>query len=181
MTILGIIALISGVAGVLLTIKQSIWCWPMALVSVVTSGYEFLTAKLYGDTALQFFYFLSGVYGWVFWQKHSNTDFKVSNTPIRTIPALVIFTAIQIILYYFLLTFLKGDKIIYDSVLTALSITVTYMMTKKWIENWICWVIIDFAYIGLYLSKNLYLYAVLYFIFSLMAINGYIIWKRKKS
>lgn len=179
MTILGIIALISGIAGVLLTIKQNIWCWPMALVSVITSGIEFYQSKLFGDMALQVFYFVSGIYGWFFWNIKTKVLFDVSLTPRKKILPLIVFTAIQYTVYYYLLSFLKGDKIIYDAILTALSITATYMMTKKWLENWICWVAIDFAYIGLYISKELYLYAVLYFIFAIMAFAGYLNWKKK--
>lgn len=181
MTILGIISLVFGVAGVLLTIKQSIWCWPAALLSVVTSGFEFFESRLYGDFALQIFYFISGVYGWVYWDKNKNKEFIVALLPIRSIIPLLSITILQAILYYFLLSYFKGDKVIFDSILTACSITATYMMTKKWLENWFFWVLIDFAYVILYISKELWLYAVLYFTFTLMAAYGFYTWKKQKS
>ena len=63
------IALITGVLGVLLTIFESIWCWPTALVSVVISGATFFNQRLFGDFGLQIFYFISGIYGWIYWGK----------------------------------------------------------------------------------------------------------------
>lgn len=181
MSILGIIALVFGIAGVLLTIKQSIWCWPTALISVVTSGYEFYESRLFGDMALQVFYFVSGVYGWIYWEKNKNKEFSVTTLPKKWIAPLLIITAAQAIIYYFLLCYFKGDKVVLDAILTACSISATYMMTKKWIENWLCWVLIDFAYILLYISKDLWLYALLYLFFTLMAAYGFYKWKTQKS
>lgn len=181
MTLLGIITLISGVAGVFLTIKESIWCWPMALISVVTSGIEFFESRLYGDMALQIFYFISGVYGWIYWNQKKEDSFKVSSVPVKLILPLIAFTLLQFIIYYFLLVKFKGDKVIVDAFLTACSITATYMMTKKWIQNWIFWILIDFTYIGLYFVKDLYLYALLYLFFTGMALWGYLKWRKLVS
>jgi nicotinamide mononucleotide transporter len=77
-----------------------------------------------------------------------------------------------------LLKFFKGDKILVDAILTSLSLTTTYMMIKKWIENWLLWVIIDFAYVFLYFSKSMYLFSVLYFIFAVVALFGFLEWKK---
>ncbi len=181
MSVLGIIALISGVAGVLLTIKQNIWCWPMALISVVTSGIEFYESRLFGDMALQVVYFIIGVYGWIYWEKKKNHSFVITKLPSKQILPLLAFTGIQFGIYFYLLTVFKGDKIVLDALLTACSITATYMMTKKWLENWLFWVFIDFVYVGLYFSKDLYLYALLYFIFAVMALWGYLNWKKTQS
>lgn len=181
MTTLGIISLVSGILGVILTIKQSIWCWPAALVSVITSGVEFYFSRLYGDMSLQVFYFISGIYGWYYWDRNKNKTFIVTNIPGRYIITISFITVVLTIAFYFILKFFKGDKIIFDAILTACSITATYMMTKKWIENWLFWVVIDGAYIILYGLKGLWLYALLYFIFTLMAAYGYYAWRKIKS
>lgn len=180
MSLLGLIALVSGVIGVLLTIKQSVWCWPAALISVITSSIEFYEQRLFGDMALQGFYFVSGVYGWYYWGKQVKQEFAITNTPKKQWLLLGSITAVQIVIYYFLLQKFKGDKVVIDSVLTAASITATYMMTKKWIENWIAWVIIDMAYVFLYGIKEMWLFALLYFVFTLMAAIGYWQWKKKE-
>lgn len=179
MSIWDFIALITGILGVLLTIKQSIWCWPMALISVIISITAFYQAKLYGDVFLNIFYLVSGIYGWIYWTQKKEELFIVSKMPVKWIMYLIIFTFAQIAIYVNVLHALHADKVVFDSVLTALSFTATYMMTRKWLENWILWVIIDAAYIVLYLIKDLPMYAVLYAFFTLMAAYGFYRWKKQ--
>ncbi len=179
MSLLGLIALVSGIAGVILTIYQKIWCWPAALISVVASIIEFYDERLYGDMLLNVFYFFSGVYGWYYWNKKSKEEFVAIYTPRNTIPSLTIITALLAVLLYFLLKFFKSDQIIFDAILTAVSLSATYMMVKKWIENWIIWVIADTAYIFLYLRKDMLLFAILYGVFAIIAMYGFLKWKKK--
>lgn len=173
------IALITGVLGVLLTIRQTIWCWPMALISVVISIIAFYQERLLGDMFLNIFYFFSGIYGWYYWNRKKDEQFIVSKTPKKLYLFLFVITLVQVVLYYFILHFFKSDKIVFDSILTACSFTCTYMMIKKWIENWIFWLLIDGSYIMLYLVKDMPTYALLYAFFSIMVIYGYWQWKKQ--
>jgi nicotinamide mononucleotide transporter len=66
-----------------------------------------------------------------------------------------------------------------DSALTCSSLIAQWMIAKKYIENWIVWIVADIIYIPLYCVKNLPLTAFLYFIFLLLAFNGYREWKKK--
>jgi len=178
MSLLSLIALISGIAGVWLTIKENIFCWPVAILSIIISSYEFYKAKLFGDMGLQIFYFFSALYGWYFWRKKTGQVFIVSNTPKKNIPPLIIFTVAQTIALFFLLTYFNGDRILIDATLTAFSLTATYMMTKKWLENWLAWVFIDASYVTLYCLKFMWLFALLYLFFAVMAFFGWIKWKK---
>jgi nicotinamide mononucleotide transporter len=181
MSLLSIIALIFGTLGVILTIKQSIYCWPAALIAVVASVAEFYQEKLYGDMALQVFYFFAGIYGWVYWNKKKNTAFIITPIDRKAVPALLGMTLAQFVLYYYLLNYFKGDKVMFDAILTACSLTVTYMMTKKWLENWILWVLIDGAYVILYGVKEMWLFAVLYLFMAIIAFYGWIKWRKVVS
>lgn len=173
-----LIALLTGVLGVYLTIKQNIWCWPMALISVVLSFISFFEQRLYGDSTLQVFYFFAGIYGWYYWQRKKDQSFVVSRLPLKFVPGYILVTMLQAVVYYFLLKQFKSDKALFDAVLTACSLTVTYMMTKKWLENWLLWVLIDSAYVCLYLIKHMYLFAVLYAAFAAFAYYGWRKWKK---
>ncbi len=173
------IALITGILGVLLTIRQNIWCWPMALIAVVISIVAFYKARLFGDMFLNVFYFFSGVYGWYYWHQKKEEEFNVTHVPRKQIWILVVMTIIQIVVYYYILHYFKSDQIIYDAILTACSFTCTYMMVKKWVENWIFWLLIDSAYVGLYFIKDMPTYALLYAFYSLMVIYGYWQWKKQ--
>jgi nicotinamide mononucleotide transporter len=178
MSILGVIAFITGTLGVWLTIKQNVLCWPAALISVCAATIDFFQARLYGDMSLQIFYFFAGLYGWYFWHKNKTNDFKVSRTPVRWWAYLAAASLLQFAVYYFLLIHYKGARPMLDAVLTALSLTTTYMMTRKWVENWALWVFIDGSYILLYILTDLWLYALLYLVFTAVALYGWIKWKK---
>jgi len=178
MSALAVIAFVTGVLGVWLTIKQNILCWPMALISVISSMLEFYNERLYGDMSLQVVYFFAGVYGWVYWEKNARSDFKVRYTPVKVTPYLVALTLVQAVIYFYLLKIFRGDQPFFDAALTAASLTATYMMIKKWVENWFAWVIIDAAYVFLYGIKDMWVFAALYFFFAIIAFTGWIRWRK---
>jgi nicotinamide mononucleotide transporter len=177
-TILGLIAFFTGVLGVWLTIKQLVACWPMALVSVVCSAVEFYRENLFGDMSLQVFYFFAGVYGWIFWERNRGKEFIVTKIPFRLLPQLIGITLLLAIACYFLLVHFKGDRPLFDGLLTACSLTATYMMTRKWLENWLAWVIIDGAYVVLYMLKEMWIFSALYLFFAVMAYYGWKQWRK---
>lgn len=179
MSLLSIIALITGTLGVWLTIKQTIWCWPFALIATLSSIIEFYNVRLFGDMALQVFYFFAGIYGWVYWNRKQNESFSVKHIDARLVPSILVVTILQAVAYYYLLVYFKGDRPFLDSILTACSLTTTFMMTKKWVENWLIWVFIDAAYILLYGLKEMWLFAVLYLIFTIIAFYGWLKWRKE--
>ena len=181
MSVLSIIALISGSLGVWLTIRQTIWCWPVSLIAVLASITEFYNERLYGDMSLQIFYLFAGLYGWAYWNKNKNAAFTVTKTDLKQVPLLIALTVAQAVVYYFLISYFKGDRPVLDSILTASSLTATYMMTKKWVENWLCWVFIDATYIVLYGLKHMWLFALLNLLFTIIASYGWLKWRRTVS
>ncbi len=181
MSIIGLIALVSGVLGVWLTIRQNIWCWPMALVSVVCSGIDFYDSRLFGDMALQVLYFLQGLYGWFVWQVKKSEDFTVVKMPSKYWPYTLAAIALLWVLMYYVLHYLNGNRATLDALLTAASLVTTYLMTKKWVENWLLWVFIDATYIVLYVVSGLWSYALLYLVFTAMAGYGWLQWRTKAA
>ena len=171
------IALFTGVLGVILTIFQTIWCWPVALISVVISSIEFYNQRLFGDMSLNIFYFFSGIYGWFYWSKYKNVEFKVSKMPKPWFLYSILLIVFQSVIYFFILNYYKSDQIIIDAILTACSFTCTYLMTKKWLENWLIWILIDASYVILYIIKEMPTYAMLYSFFTIMAAYGFYQWK----
>jgi nicotinamide mononucleotide transporter len=181
MSVLGIIALIFGVLGVWLTIKQHILCWPSALIGVSASLMEFYHERLFGDMALQVFYFGAGVYGWIYWNKKQQETFRVKSMPLTLLPLMVLVTAAQSYLYYLIILKFNGDQPLFDGILTACSLTATFMMTKKWVENWLAWILIDALYVVLYGIKEMWLFGLLYLFFTIMAVYGWQQWKKEVS
>jgi nicotinamide mononucleotide transporter len=181
MSFLSIAALLFGCAGVILTIRQNILCWPASLVAVVLSIVEFYNERLFGDMSLQVFYFFAGIYGWIFWKRLAREGFVVTRAKTKSMVTMLVLTIIQVPVYYSLILFFNGDKPLFDAVLTAASLSATYMMTRKWVQNWFAWVLIDSAYVVLYFIKSMWAFALLYFLFAVIAFYGWLKWKRSLS
>lgn len=178
MGIIDWLAFVFGVLGVIFTVKQSIWCWPLAIVSIVFSGYAFYSTKLFGDFFLQLIYLIQSFYGWIFWYKRKNGVFEIKIVDTKKIIFFICSVIILFAFIYPILVYLKSDKIIFDSILTAASLACTYLMINKYLQNWLIWVAIDIAYVALYGIKQMWLFAVLYLIFAALAVMGYFEWRK---
>lgn len=175
-----IIASVLGIMGVYLTIRQSIWCWPVGLINVILSLIVFFTSKLYADVVLQIFYVAMTLYGWWNWIYGGEKKFEL---PIRNIfrselifMLIIGFTSSALVGYMFA-NFTDASYPYWDSMLMVWGIIATYAMAKKIIEHWIMWIIIDLNCTILYFCKSLYAFAPLYFIFTILAFYGYKKWE----
>ena len=180
LTILETFAAFTGIIAVLLTAKQSLWCWPVALINVVLYAIVFYQAKLFADTALQLFYFCSSIYGWYYWKKNQE---KSIHPVQRMSKANWILSLSSIILAFILLGFglknyTSASMPLTDSLCVAMSLCAQLLMAKRYLENWLIWIFADIIYVALFIFKELYLTAVLYAIFIAIAIAGYSEWKK---
>lgn len=172
---------LSGIAGVWLTIKKNIWCFPAGLVNVGLYGILFFREKLYADAILQVFYVLLLAYGWVQWKKSTiQNDFQITAISWKVGISLVVICLVSTLAIGTVLMKATDASLPYlDSFLTSMSLIAQWMVAKKKIENWIVWIVADIIYVGMYIFKNLHLTAALYFVFILLALKGYNEWKKK--
>jgi nicotinamide mononucleotide transporter len=170
-----------GIAGVWLTIRQRIWCWPVGLVNVTLFAFVFFHARLYGAAALQLVYVALSVYGWYRWQ-HPGPDHRalsVSWTPRRWWIGLGIAgTMFAAGLGVFLRYRTDAALPLLDAATTSFSLVAQWMTTRKWIDNWLVWIVVDVVYVGMYLSQRLYPTAGLYAVFLVLATLGFREWRR---
>jgi nicotinamide mononucleotide transporter len=176
-----LIAAIAGILGVWLTTRQLIWCWPVALVNVILYIYIFFKSRLYADFGLQIFYFVLTLYGWYNWlyggKEHK--ELKVSKISMKVLGiCLLIGIPASFITGYLLSRYTNAALPYIDSLVAVWGIIGTWMMAKKLLENWLLWIIVDLVCVGIYMVKNLYPTSVLYFIFTVLAVYGYLQWKR---
>lgn len=183
---LEIVAMLTGLAGVWLTIRQNIWCFPIGIVNVGLYAWLFFSPgiRLYADALLQCIYVFLLIYGWIRWKENEKffehaVPIKINTTILSKLFLLNI--AATIFLSLFLQEYTNASFPWLDSALTCLSLSAQWMVAKKYIENWIVWIIVDVAYLPLYLSKQLPLTAILYAVFLLMAFKGYYTWKNKPN
>ncbi|MDE5573457.1 MAG: nicotinamide riboside transporter PnuC [Muribaculaceae bacterium] len=163
--------------------------WFASIVMPTISMWIYLRKGIYADFAINIYYFLIAIYGYIVWTRarHRGDDgsTKKKELPITHIPGRNLFycTALFFILwvtFYCVLRFVTDSSVpIADSFTTALSIVAMWMLARKYLEQWLAWVAVDAVCVGLYAYKGIFLYAVLYAVYTVIAFIGYRNWKRK--
>jgi nicotinamide mononucleotide transporter len=184
-SLLEILGFFTGIAGVYLTIKRSPFCWPISALNVMLYGVIFYDAKLYADMGLQGVFLFFSVYGWYAWTKGSDnylpdsSPLQVKQSTIKELSFGILITIpIAVILGYMLKNQTNADFPYIDSMLASLSIFAQILQTRKRLENWYIWILVDTVYILIYVSKDLYLSALLYAVFLALAMQGVIEWRK---
>lgn len=172
--------IIISLAYLYFSIRQNILLWPLGLISSAIYVFIFYKAGIYADMGLQVYYVIISVYGWYYWsRKKDKSAVKVHSVihASNTIFGLLLFTIVLFILLSQILIHFTDSTIPYiDAFTTALSISATWMLARKYIEHWIIWIVVDLVSSGVYYYKGLYFTIFLYLIYSLMAIVGYHAW-----
>jgi nicotinamide mononucleotide transporter len=179
-----VLAVVTGIISVYLSTRENIWSWPTALVNVALYFVVFFEAKLYADMGLQAVYFALSLYGWYEWLYggENRTELHVSRTSRAVGVRLVVIGIVCAATLGTLLARFTDAALPYvDSATTSTSLIAQWMMTRKMLENWAVWAVVDVVYVGMFVFKRLYLTAGLYSVFLVLAIMGYVQWKRSLS
>jgi nicotinamide mononucleotide transporter len=170
-----------GIVAVWLTARQNAWCWPIGLVNVGLFVVVFYQARLYADMGLQVVYIGLCLYGWHRWL-HGGPDqgaLPVSRTPAWALAVLAVAgPAVAALLGLTLYRHTDAALPFWDSSTTSFSLVAQWMQARKWIENWMVWIVVDVVYVGIYLQKHLYATAALYAVFIGLAVLGLVEWRR---
>ena len=180
---------ITGVLNVWLVTRENIWSWPLGVLNAGFYIVVFARTGLYSDTGLQLVYLVLSLYGWWHWRRGvpsagalGHEAVVVTRTPRRTA---VLLTAIALVSWLTLATItrrLPGAALPWlDAALVSISLVAQYMMTRKLLENWLLWIAVDVVYIGLFINRQLPLTAILYAVFLVLAIIGYVQWHRSAT
>jgi nicotinamide mononucleotide transporter len=181
MSPLEIFAALVGAVSVYLSVRENVWSWPTAIVNVLLYVVVFFRERLYADMGLQVVYAIISAYGWYHWLHGgaARGALRVSRTPLRqwlVLPALVVAGAAG--LSTILARFTPAALPALDSSLTATSLAAQWMMTRKYVENWIVWIVVDVVYVPMFIYKRLYATAALYAVFLVLAAMGWVQWRR---
>lgn len=177
-----IIGTLSGFVFLYFEIKQSKWLWPVGLFSAVMYIYVFFMAKFYADMGLQFYYVFISVYGWFHWsisKSKSKKGLPITRLNLSILTRLILVSLVVYVAISFVLVNYTDSPLPYwDAFTTSLSIVATWMLAKKILEQWLVWVLVDAVSMGLYLYKELYPTTILFGVYTLLAVYGYIQWKK---
>ena len=175
-------AVIFGILSVWFARKENIWVYPTGIVNVLIYVYLCFFAGLYADMAINGFYFVMSVFGWYNWTRRDELQ---NHKPISALSLkewvfyLIIVMASFGLIYFILTHYTNSTVPAFDGFTTSLFIVGMWLMAIKKIENWIFWIVGDFLVIPLFASKGLVFTSVQYIVFLILAVMGYIEWRRR--
>lgn len=165
-----------------LSIKQQVSLWFFGIISSLFYIVVFFQTKFYADMSLQFYYVIISIYGWINWKKgntESGEELPATKITKKFILISIIATGLIYLIYYIVLAKFTDSTIPKsDALVGALSIIGTWMLARKFIENWLVWIAADGLCVGLYIYKGLYPTVILFIIYTVMAWVGYQQWKK---
>jgi len=179
---LELISFVLSIATVVLNIRQNPWAWFFAIASSAMYGIVFFGSRLYGDMGLQVVFIIMAMWGWYLWlyggDRHEALTVSRSSN-IGWAWGIAGWLAGFAILALFLDRYTDSDVPYIDGFLTAGSLLGTLLLTRKKVENWIVWIVVDILYVGLYVYKGLHMTAILYGLFVVLAAIGLVTWYRE--
>ncbi len=177
------IAVVTGIIYVLFTIRVNILLWLFGTISSALYIWVFYDSGIYAFGLLYIYYVVMGIYGWIKWAKDAKTD-DAESTHISKIPAKSLFMALAfavvliLAIYYILSRYTDSDMPLTDAVMTTGGMIATWMLTQKYIEQWLVWIVADSIAMFAMISKGLYFSFFLFLVYTILAILGYIKWRK---
>lgn len=176
-----LVATLLALAYVILALKQSIWCWPAALLSTLLFTHVMWDSALLSDALLHLYYAGMALYGWWRWQQLKQQTAggqAVFEWGWQRHVLLISVTAMAGLgLGYIMANYTHADFAWLDAQTTAFSIVATWLVAKKLVSNWLYWVVIDAVCIFVYAQKHLYFLTALFMLYTIIALVGYFAWR----
>ncbi|MEO6874238.1 MAG: nicotinamide riboside transporter PnuC [Opitutaceae bacterium] len=175
------VATVLGLLFVWLAIRESLWNFPVGLVQAAIFGWVCFHGKLYSDATLQLVYIAAMIYGWWHWT-HGGRDTGPLRVQRLTRGAILGWMGGTLALWAIWGTamhrFTDAALPYWDGFIFAGSVAAQWLQARKAIENWVGWIIVNTVGVGVFWMKGYYWFAVLYFLFWLMAWGGRRAWQR---
>ena len=180
--VLQIIGVALGLLYLWLEYKANIWLWIVGILMPCVHCVLYFQKGIYADCAMQAYYIIAGLYGltiWLLGRKSSKKPLKITHTPRGlALYLLAIYIELHVIIYLILTLFTDSTVPFWDSMTTALSMIAMWMLSRKYIEQWLIWLVVDIITAVLYLYKGIPLTAGLYTLYTALAFVGYMRWRR---
>lgn len=171
-----------GLLYLWLEYKANIWLWVVGAIMPVVHGILYLQSGIYADAAMQLYYVAAGIYGLAVWKRRprKGDDGKIRHTPKGCVaPLVAVYVVLHVAIYFLLVEFTDSRVPILDSMSTALCIVAMWMLSRKLVEQWLVWLVVDIISVGLYLYKDIPITSGLYMLYCLLAIAGYLRWRKQ--
>ena len=177
------IAVVFGFLSVWYAKRENILVFPTGIISTGIFVYILWVFGLLGDMLINAYYFSMSIYGWYVWTRKVDATHFIPitrTTKKEKIWSLVLFALTMIFVIGVYLAFEKFDSwtAYVDTLTTAIFFVGMWLMARKKLENWTFWIIGDVISVPLYLYKGLIFTSLQYFLFTIIAIAGYLAWRK---
>lgn len=179
---LEIVGTIVGIIYLWLEYRASIYLWIAGIVMPAIYLFVYYEAGLYADFGINVYYLLAAIYGWIAWRmgrQGEECDLPITYMPRRYfVPLFLLFLILFLGIAWLLMNHTDSTVPLTDSFTTALSVIGMWMLARKYLQQWWVWIVVDVVSAMLYVYKDLYFTAILYALYAIIAIFGYLKWKK---
>ncbi|MDR1346997.1 MAG: nicotinamide riboside transporter PnuC [Prevotellaceae bacterium] len=181
-TILQITGAALGLLYLYFEYKANIYLWIVGMIMPLVHGFLYFKQGLYADMGMNAYYILAGIYGWIVWNNHkpeSKKTYNISRTPLqRWLYLACIFAVVDAVITYILIEYTNSNVPYADAFTTSLSVIAMWMLSRKYVEQWLVWLVVDAVTCCLYIYKEIPITAALYVLYSCLAVTGYLRWMK---
>ncbi|MEJ7821526.1 MAG: nicotinamide riboside transporter PnuC [Chitinophagaceae bacterium] len=183
------VAVFFGIASVWFSRKENILVYPVGIINTILYVYISFEGSLFGEVAVQVYYTIMSIYGWILWTKKNSLQkpvIVITRSNKKEWVSHLLFFSVFFITFFASLTYLKkefapGAIPLADAFASATAFTGMWLMAKKKVESWYWWIATNIASIPLYFVKQYVFTSVYYFILLIMAVWGLIEWTRRAN
>ena len=174
---------ILGLVYIWLEYRAHIALWVVGIIMPALDIYLYYHHGLYGDAGMAAYYTVAGIYGYMAWKFGSGQNdapsLRISHAPFRLyLPVALYFFAAWAATYYILVTWTNSTVPVLDSFTNALSFVGLWALARKYVEQWLFWIVVDVVCTVLYVQKGIPFKAGLYGLYVVIAVMGWFKWKR---
>jgi nicotinamide mononucleotide transporter len=184
MSLLEVTAVVFALAYLLLAVRENVLCWLFAFLSTGIYTVLFWDVSLLMESALNVYYMAMAVYGWQQWTRGgTGADGQAHTLDVQSMSTrqhLLVIATIAILTAasgYLLGEHSSAVWPYVDSFTTWASVITTYLVARKYLQNWLYWIVIDSVSIPLYIDRGLHLTALLFVAYVIIAVVGYFKWR----
>jgi len=195
---LDIVTTVLGLAYILLEYRASLWMWVVGFAMQALGIVLYYQKGLYADCGMEFYYLSMTIYGYWKWVRGNQRDrsfdtsadssdpqppnlggLEITHIPLRLLVRWsAIMAAVWALIYWLLVTYTNSNVPLADSFTTALSLVGIWALAHKYLEQWFIWIAVDVVTSILYFYKDIPFKASLYALYVVIAIFGYMKWRR---
>lgn len=176
---------VTGIAYVILEIKRNILLWPLGIITSAVYIYVFGHNGFYANMGLQGYYLVISIYGWYRWQRPQERVQAEEKSDVRRIGRVtaawcaVTAGVMWAVLWLVLDRATDSPVPLWDGLIASLSVVATWMLTRKYLEQWYVWIVANAIAVIVYMASGMYPTAALFLVYFMMAIIGVMSWSRQ--